>query len=47
VSVKRVLIVIGIVVIVLAFLLHRQRQASRGLDIEPHAAKEIEKAKRQ
>ena len=45
-TVKRVLIVCGIVVIVLAFLIHRQRQASRGLDVEPHAAKEIEKAKR-
>jgi hypothetical protein len=46
VSVKRVLLVIGIVVIVLVFLVHRYRQASSGLNVEPHAAKEIEKAKR-
>jgi hypothetical protein len=44
--VKRVLVVVGIVVIVFAFLVHRHRQASRGLDIEPHATKEIEKAER-
>ncbi|MGA2594935.1 MAG: hypothetical protein ABSH32_33980 [Bryobacteraceae bacterium] len=43
---KRVLIVIAIVVLVLVFLVHRYRQASGGLNVEPHAAKEIEKAKR-
>jgi len=46
VSVKRVLLVIVIVVIVLVFLIHRYRQASSGLNVEPHAAKEIERAKR-
>lgn len=43
---KRVLLVIAIVVLVLVFLVHRYRQASSGLNVEPHAAKEIEKAKR-
>jgi hypothetical protein len=46
VSAKRLLLVIGILVIVLVFLIHRYRQASRGLNVEPHAAREIEKAKR-
>jgi hypothetical protein len=46
VTAKRVLLVIAIVVLVLVFLVHRYRQASSGLNVEPHAAKEIEKAKR-
>ncbi|HLY20057.1 MAG TPA: hypothetical protein VKR61_22675 [Bryobacteraceae bacterium] len=45
-SAKRILLVIAIVAMVLAFLVHRYRQASGGLNVEPHAAKEIEKAKR-
>jgi hypothetical protein len=43
---KRLLLIIAIVVLVLVFLVYRSRQASRGLNVEPHAAREIEKAKR-
>jgi hypothetical protein len=32
-------------VIVLAYFFHRTRQAAGGLHVEPHAAREIEKAK--
>jgi len=44
--VKRVVLVIAIVVIVFVFLVHRYRQASSGFNIQPDAAKAIEKAKR-
>ena len=43
---KRLLLIIAIVLLVLAFVVHRSRQASRDLNVEPHAASEIEKAKR-
>jgi hypothetical protein len=43
---KRLLLVIAIVLLVLVFFVHRSRQASRGLNVEPHAAREIEKAQR-
>jgi hypothetical protein len=42
----RLALTILIVLLVLAFFVYRTRQASRGLNVEPHAAKEIEKAKR-
>jgi len=42
---KRPLLIILIVLLVLVFFVYRTRQASRGLNIEPHAAREIEKAK--
>jgi hypothetical protein len=42
---KRLVLIILIVLLVLAFIAHRSRQASRGLN-EPHAATEIERAKR-
>jgi hypothetical protein len=43
---KRVLLIIFIVLLVLVFFVHRSRQASSGLNVEPHAAREIEKARR-
>jgi hypothetical protein len=43
---KRLLLIILIVLLVLVFFVFRTRQASRGLSIDPHAAREIEKAKR-
>jgi hypothetical protein len=43
---KRLLFIIAIALLVLAFVVHRSRQASRGLNVDPHAASEIEKAKR-
>jgi len=43
---KRLLLIVLIVLLVLAFFVYRTRQASRGLNIEPHAAREIEEAKR-
>jgi len=43
---KRLVLIILIVLLVLVFFVYRTRQASRGLNIEPHAAREIEKAKR-
>jgi len=43
---KRLVIIILIVLLVLVFFVYRSRQASRGLNVEPHAAREIEKAKR-
>jgi len=43
---KRLVLIIAIALLVLAFVVHRSRQASRGLKVDPHAAREIEKAKR-
>lgn len=43
---KRLVLIIFIVLLVLAFFVHRSRQASKGLNVDPHAAREIEKAKR-
>jgi hypothetical protein len=43
---KRMLLIIALAAIVLAFLIYRSRQASKNLDVEPHAREEIEKAKR-
>lgn len=43
---KRLLLIILIVLLVLVFFVYRSRQVSRGLNVEPHAAREIEKAKR-
>jgi hypothetical protein len=43
---KRLALTIIIVLLVLVFFVYRSRQASRGLNVEPHAAREIEKAKR-
>ena len=43
---KRLLLIILIVLLVLVFFVYRSRQASRGLNIDPHAAREIEKARR-
>jgi len=43
---KRLALIIAIALLVLAFIVHRSRQASRGLNVDPHAAREIEKAKR-
>jgi hypothetical protein len=43
---KRLVLIILIVLLVLVFFVYRSRQASRGLNVEPHAAREIEKAKR-
>jgi hypothetical protein len=43
---KRLVLIIFVVLLVLVFVVYRSRQASRGLNVEPHAAREIEKAKR-
>jgi hypothetical protein len=43
---KRLVLIILIVLLVLVFVVYRTRQASKGLNVEPHAAREIEKAKR-
>jgi uncharacterized membrane protein len=43
---KRLVFIILIVLLVLVFFVYRSRQASRGLNVEPHAAREIEKARR-
>jgi hypothetical protein len=43
---KRWALIIFIVLLVLVFSVYRTRQASRGLNIDPHAAREIEKARR-
>jgi hypothetical protein len=43
---KRLLLIIAIALLLLAFIVHRSRQASRDLNVDPHAAREIEKAKR-
>jgi hypothetical protein len=43
---KRWALIIFVVLLVLVFFVYRSRQASRGLNVEPHAAREIEKAKR-
>lgn len=43
---KRLVLIIVIVLLVLALIVHRSRQASRGLNVDPHAASKIEKAKR-
>jgi len=43
---KRLLLIILVVLLVLAFVLRRSRQAPKDLNVEPHAAREIEKAKR-
>jgi hypothetical protein len=41
---KRWALIIFVVLLVLVFFVYRSRQASRGLNVEPHAAREIEKA---
>lgn len=46
VGLKRTLLFVAIAVLVLAYIVQRSRQAAGGLHVEPHAAKEIEKAKR-
>jgi hypothetical protein len=43
---NRLLLVIAIALLVLLFYIHRYRQAASHLNVEPHAAREIEKAKR-
>jgi hypothetical protein len=43
---KRFVLIILMVLLVLVFVLYRSRQASRGLNVDPHAAREIERAKR-
>jgi hypothetical protein len=43
---KRLVLIILIVLLVLVFFVHRSRQASRGFNVEPHAASEMEKARR-
>jgi hypothetical protein len=43
---RRLVLIILIVLLVLVYFVYRSRQASRGLNVEPHAASEIEKAKR-
>ena len=43
---KSFVLIVLIVLLVLVFFVYRSRQASRGLNVEPHAAREIEKAKR-
>jgi hypothetical protein len=43
---KRLVLIILIVLLVVVFFVYRTRQASKGLNVEPHAAREIEKAKR-
>ena len=45
-SLKRVLLILIIAALAFIYLVHRYRQAARDLNVEPHAAKEIEKAKR-
>ena len=45
-GVKRLLLIIIVTLLVLAFILHRTRQEAPDLNVEPHAAREIEKAKR-
>ena len=43
---KRLLVVFAVAVLVLAYVVHRSQQASGGLHVDPHAAHQIEKAKR-
>jgi uncharacterized membrane protein len=43
---KRLVFIVLIVLLVLVFFVYRSRQASRGFNVEPHAAREIEKARR-
>jgi len=43
---KRLALIILIAVVAVVFLIYRSRQASKDLNVEPHAAREIEKAKR-
>jgi len=43
---KRLLLIIAIVALVIVFVVHRSRQASRRLNVDPHGAREIEKARR-
>jgi hypothetical protein len=46
-AVRRVLLLLVIVLLVLLFFVHRYRQSSSGLrNVEPHAAREIEKTRR-
>jgi hypothetical protein len=45
-SLKLLLLVIALIFLVLAFFIRRYRQSSPHLNVEPQAAREIEKAKR-
>jgi hypothetical protein len=43
---KRLALIVLIALLVLAFVVHRFRQVSNDLNVDPHAAREIDKARR-